>query len=233
MPIRKAADRSLVSGQEKPDMLDVDLETKAAPSQGRARTTFEKILTVTGELLGEVGFERLSTNMICKYAGITPPALYRYFPNKYAILHELGERLTAAQEEIVTNWVEEGGLEKEAFEETVQSFMTLMTRINEQNKSFVGGLWVIRVIRVTPRLKSVRVASRDYYAAPAFEKLRDVYPELPDERVRLITRLLTDIIYAAAELAIDEPEDESEIILHTSIMVASYYTKIQEFLGKS
>ena len=220
------------SGQERPDLRDVDLETKAAPSQDRARTTFEKILTVTGELLGEVGFERLSTNMICKHAGITPPALYRYFPNKYAILHELGERLTSAQEKIVTSWVEEGGLEKDSLEETVQSFMTLITRINEQNRAFVGGLWVIRVIRVTPRLKGVRVASRDNYAAPAFERLRDAYPELPEERVRLITRLLTDVIYAAAELAIDEPQDEAEIILHTSIMVASYYEKMQEFLGR-
>ena len=220
------------SGQERPDLRDVDLETKAAPSQDRARTTFEKILTVTGELLGEVGFERLSTNMICKHAGITPPALYRYFPNKYAILNELGARLTSAQEKVVTNWVEEGGLEKKSFEETVQSFMTLMTRVNAQNKAFVGGLWVIRIIRITPRLKSVRVASRDYYATPAFEKLRDVYPELPEERVRLITRLLTDVMYAASELALDEPQDEAEIIFNTSLMVASYYEKMQEFLGK-
>ncbi|MAN47017.1 MAG: TetR/AcrR family transcriptional regulator [Alphaproteobacteria bacterium] len=233
MPKKKASDINMISAKGRPEMRDVDLETKAAPSQDRARTTFEKILTVTGELLGEVGFERLSTNMICKHAGITPPALYRYFPNKYAILHELGERLTSAQEKIVTSWVEEGGLEKDTFEDTVQSFMTLMTRINEQNKAFVGGLWVIRIIRVTPRLKGVRVASRDYYAAPAFERLREAYPELPEERVRLITRLLTDVIYAAAELAIDEPEDEAAIIFDTSLMVASYYEKMREFLGKS
>ncbi|KCZ47437.1 hypothetical protein HY3_04495 [Hyphomonas pacifica] len=209
------------------------MEAKVAPSQDRARITFEKILTVTGELLGEVGFERLSTNLICKHAGITPPALYWYFPNKYAILHELGERLTSAQEKIVTNWVEEGGLEKDSFEETVQSFMTLMSRVNEQSKAFPGGLWVIRVIRVTPRLKGVRVASREHYAAPAFAKLQEAYPGLPEERIRLITRLVTDVIYAAAELAIDEPEDEMAIIFDTSVMIASYYEKLREFLRKT
>ena len=30
----------------------------------------------------EVGIERLSTNLVCERAGLTPPALYRYYPNK-------------------------------------------------------------------------------------------------------------------------------------------------------
>ena len=43
--------------------------------------------------VSDVGIERLSTNLVCERAGLTPPALYRYFPNKYALLSELGQRL--------------------------------------------------------------------------------------------------------------------------------------------
>ena len=68
-----------------------DLDTKTLPRQGRAQETFERILAITADLLSEVGIERLSTNLICERAGLTPPALYRYFPNKYAVLHALGE----------------------------------------------------------------------------------------------------------------------------------------------
>ncbi|WP_066213171.1 helix-turn-helix domain-containing protein [Blastomonas sp. CCH5-A3] len=73
--------------------------------QDRARATYEQIIQATGELLPEVGIERLSTNMIAERAGLTPPALYRYFPNKYAILSEMGRRLITAENETVEQWL--------------------------------------------------------------------------------------------------------------------------------
>ena len=69
------------------------LATKKQPAQQRATETFERILEVTAQTLADVGIERLSTNLVCERAGLTPPALYRYFPNKYALLSELGQRL--------------------------------------------------------------------------------------------------------------------------------------------
>ena len=66
------------------------LATKKQPAQQRATETFERILEVTAQTLADVGIERLSTNLVCERAGLTPPALYRYFPNKYALLSELG-----------------------------------------------------------------------------------------------------------------------------------------------
>ena len=44
------------------------------PRQGRAVATRERLLDVAGQLLGEVGVERISTNLICARAGMTPPA---------------------------------------------------------------------------------------------------------------------------------------------------------------
>ena len=52
------------------------------PPKGRGRVTYERLMKAAGELLGEEGFERLSTNAICARAGLTPPALYRYFRDK-------------------------------------------------------------------------------------------------------------------------------------------------------
>lgn len=55
------------------------------PDRGRSLATYEKLIKAAGELLGEVGFEKLTTNAICAKAGMTPPALYRYFHDKYEI----------------------------------------------------------------------------------------------------------------------------------------------------
>ncbi len=75
------------------------------PAQHRATETYEHILAVTAQLLGDVGVERLSTNLVCAHAGLTPPALYRYFPNKYALLSELGTRLMQRQNALVPKWI--------------------------------------------------------------------------------------------------------------------------------
>ena len=62
------------------------------PVQARAQRTYDALLDAAGHLLGEVGVERISSNMICERAGTTPPAFYRYFDDKYAIIAALAER---------------------------------------------------------------------------------------------------------------------------------------------
>ncbi|MBV8684596.1 MAG: TetR family transcriptional regulator, partial [Caulobacteraceae bacterium] len=50
------------------------LDAKSLPSRRRGKDTFESILATAGVLLAEVGFERLTTNLVCERAGLTPPA---------------------------------------------------------------------------------------------------------------------------------------------------------------
>lgn len=46
-----------------------DVAPKKAPTQSRAVETYERILATAAELLGEVGIERLSTNLVCRRLG--------------------------------------------------------------------------------------------------------------------------------------------------------------------
>src|ERR1700737_3300178 len=92
------------------DAAGIPLDTKLQPTQARGQDTYEIVLATAGEMLRDMGFEQLTTNAICERAGLTPPALYRYFPNKYAILKELGDRLMIAQDELVLEWIDRGGL---------------------------------------------------------------------------------------------------------------------------
>src|SRR3546814_2992087 len=57
--------------------------------------------------------DRISTNMICERAGVTPPALYYYFCDKYEVIAALGERLMDRQNHVLTSWLAQhapGGL---------------------------------------------------------------------------------------------------------------------------
>jgi AcrR family transcriptional regulator len=138
----------------------VKLGTKLTPSRPTGVSTFEYLLSTAGQLLGEVGFEGLSTNLICKRAGMTPPALYRYFPNKYAVLQELGRRLMRAQDYAVFAWMAEGGLNSSSLAAAVESNRRLQTEVNTITRRQPGGKWIMRAMRAVPLLHAVRIESR-------------------------------------------------------------------------
>lgn len=207
----------------------VPLGTKLKPSQSRARNTFETVLSTAGELLGEVGFERLSTNLVCERAGLTPPALYRYFPNKYAILSELAKRLMDAQDEIVLAWMEAGGLEAASMEEAVDKNRRLQEQVNQITRRMPGGVWIMRALRAIPLLRDIRIASRDSVAQHLSESLRTRFPMVPQAELFRAARLSTELMYAATEMVLEEPDqDEARINEEVCWMVALYYNRLAE-----
>ena len=200
------------------------LDTKSRPSRRRGKDTFEAILTTAGELLAEVGFERLTTNLVCQRAGLTPPALYRYFPNKYALLKELAHRLMDAQDKAVLAWIEAGGTQSSTLEESVAKNRDLQKQINAITRAFPGGDWILRALRALPVLQEVQTASRDSVAATLFEILKADNPGIDENRLRTATRLTTQMAYAATEMVLEEPDqDEDQINEEICWMVALYY----------
>ncbi|WP_184718454.1 TetR/AcrR family transcriptional regulator [Caulobacter sp.] len=205
------------------------LDTKSRPSRRRGKDTFEVILTTAGELLAEVGFERLTTNLVCQRAGLTPPALYRYFPNKYALLKELAHRLMDAQDKAVLAWIEAGGTQASTLEESVAKNRDLQKQINAITRAFPGGDWILRALRALPMLQEVQTTSRDSIAATLFEMLRTEHPGIDENRLRTATRLTTQMAYAATEMVLEEPDqDEDQINEEICWMVALYYDHLTQ-----
>lgn len=69
------------------------LELRRRPTQARALATFEMILDTTASLLETHGFDAVTTNLIAAESGVSVRAIYRYFPNKHAIVGELARRM--------------------------------------------------------------------------------------------------------------------------------------------
>jgi AcrR family transcriptional regulator len=202
----------------------VDTEVKLQPSQARAQDTFELVLEATGRLLEEVGFERLSTNMICQRAGLTPPALYRYFPNKYAVLRELGERLMRLQDDAFLAWIENGGLQSKNAEDAIARNTALQNQIIDITRRFPGNISIMRALRAIPVLRSVRLTSRDMVAKRLADAMAELYPEAPRARFDYMTRLTTELGYAATEMVLEEPDrDAEEITEEVSRLIVYYY----------
>jgi AcrR family transcriptional regulator len=76
-----------------PPKTEHPLAPRRAPSQARARATVDAILEATARLLITCGFEGVNTNVVAREAGVKPPAIYRYFPNKFALYAALAQKL--------------------------------------------------------------------------------------------------------------------------------------------
>lgn len=202
---------------------DIQLEAKLQPTQARAQDTYEVILATAGEMLSDMGFEQLTTNAICQRAGLTPPALYRYFPNKYAILKELGERLMAAQDDEVMVWLENGGLDGDTVEERAAKSMAINKRMVEITRNFPGGAAIGRALRAVPMLQRLRFESRDMVAERFLAAVRPRYPNTPEGRLRVAMRMVVELNYAATEMVVEEPDRDTDTLLQEVCLLFGLY----------
>ena len=101
------------------------LEPRRRPAAGRARKTVDRILDTTASLLDEVGFDALTTNLIAQRADVNVASLYKYFPNKYAVLTALAERMRDEQVELLAERLQPGSDWRSQLEALLDSFLDL------------------------------------------------------------------------------------------------------------
>jgi len=209
----------------------VELDRKRDPTQLRALETCERILDAAAHLLGEVGIERLSTNLICERAGLSPPALYRYYPNKYAVLAELGVRLMMSQNELLEKWATPATMKLPAakFEQRIrQLFLDTL----EMTRQATAGEWITRALRAVPSLAPVRLESHAHVTGLLVAAFEVAWPEVPESRVRLVSRLAVEVMYSAHELMFDDPSlDPDEVSVVMSHMVTTQVLQLRKERG--
>lgn len=176
----------------------VPREAKAEPKQARALQTREMLLDVAGTLLAEVGIERISTNLICRRGGVTPPALYRYFNDKFAVLEALGARLMERQNAVLVAWIETHlprGIEAAA-----AATETLLRETAQVTRSEPGGVWIERALHATPRLEHIRIASHRFVTDRLTEALAPLLPHVPRAAIWRRIRVAVELGYVTDEL---------------------------------
>lgn len=209
------------------------LEAKKQPAQQRATETYERILEVTAKTLADVGIERLSTNLVCERAGLTPPALYRYFPNKYALLAELGHRLMRKQNDLIPRWLTPEVLlgPQEGVERATEGLLLDTYRVTRETE---GGVWITRALRAVPALERVRLESHREVAEAQAAFFGLIFPGADTRELQLSGRVAVEMLYAAVELLFDDAHLDPKAVARVSAaMVSSYLGRIRPMaLGK-
>lgn len=185
------------------------LGLRALPLQSRASKTVDLILTSAAELLEKSGFEELTTNKICEHAGLTPPALYRYFPGKYAVVAELALRLVQKQNAAVFEAVENTG-PSEPGVATIAAMLEGQVRITRE---FMGGVAILRTLYATPHLAEVRLSSHALVTERLFERLAGMAADLSSDVLRQRLRLMVEVGNSVVEMIVENPDMNEEAIL--------------------
>ncbi|MBA3940032.1 MAG: TetR/AcrR family transcriptional regulator [Sphingopyxis sp.] len=184
---------------------------KRRPQQDRARQTQARLLDVAGELLAEVGIERISTNMIAARAGLSPPALYRYYDDKYAVLEALGRRLMARQNAVLDAWIARhgpGGIADMA--EHVGDLLAVNAAVTRAEP---GAVWILRALHATPRLVHVRLESHRQVTDRLADACAPHLPGLSRDRLWQRLRLAVEIGFAADEMLYEEDRVSAMAVL--------------------
>jgi AcrR family transcriptional regulator len=187
------------------------LAARLPPKQDRARHTQARLLDVAGELLAEVGIERISTNMIAARAGLTPPALYRYFGDKYAVIEALGRRLMERQNAVLERWIARHA--PAGIAGMADHIGDLLTENAAVTRAEPGAVWILRALHASPQLVHVRLESHRHVT----DRLADACaPYLPATDRQILwsrLRLAVELGFAADEMLYEEDRVSAETIL--------------------
>jgi AcrR family transcriptional regulator len=206
----------------------VDLLETNKPRQERAIRTYEAILSAAGELLVEVGLERISTNLIAERAGVTVPALYRYFPNKYSVLNALGTRLMKRQNEAFVQWHEHYVVGKPV-QAMFSNLYELLRATYDATNSMTGGLQIMYGMQALAPLQKARLDGH-WFVAQLFGQIwcdQFGVPYSPATEVR--ARFAVDLGYTAVRLALEDPQLDPD----TALMEGAHALRVYlEFTGR-
>lgn len=174
---------------------------RAAPIQDRAVQTRDRLLDIAGELLGEMGIERISTNMIAAHAGVSPAALYRYFKDKYAVLEALGRRFMDRQNAVLFTWLEENKHSLDALAAGTENLLRATTEVTDGEP---GGVWIERAMRAVPQLVHVRIESHREVTDAMLEVYAPLLPKVNKRALWRRLRMTVEFGYAIDEMLHEE-----------------------------
>jgi AcrR family transcriptional regulator len=136
------------------------------PLQARSRETVERMLAAAGELILEQGVDAATTTAIAARAGVGPSSLYRFFPDRDALLALLLEAEVEKIEGVVR--AAEDGFELRSAREYVNRMLEVFVDYHERRPLFVR-LWFGG--RVSPAVTAIAQAGNAALAERARERL--------------------------------------------------------------
>ena len=132
---------------------------RRVPQQERSKEAVEKICRATLEIIRKEGLRALNTNRIAHVAGVDVSSVYRFFPDKVAILHFIVERWLGDVRAVWDRFETEPELLELPWREYFPSLSReWQIRGTAEKYAALAGLW-----ESYPELRALDVQHREYF----------------------------------------------------------------------
>jgi AcrR family transcriptional regulator len=188
------------------------LRARSKPVQENGKRTMEHILTTAAGLLEKVGIDGFNTNVLAEAAGIRIRSVYRYFPNKLAIIAALARRMSDEWAE----WLEpyfQRFEDQSCVEDWREILRTLLRAWVQKASRQPGGVAVTQAMEAVPELREIDREVFDRICERFGRALVKRGVALPSVRVRAIARVFTLSAHGGTDLyfSLDSSREAQEM----------------------
>lgn len=202
-------------------------EKTTLPRQQRAKATYDRLVAAAGELLDEMGFEGASTNAIAERAGVTPPALYRYFEDKYALMRVFGQHVMEAQNALLAEVGEKLASDPE-YVLTSGILTRLLLETVAVTEEIPGGVPMMKCLRVVPGLRHIRTDSHHEMASALAAAAVTYRPELRESEIYRQSLFSIEIGYTAIEFVLEDRDRDRVATITDACQAIAAFNSVVE-----
>lgn len=194
-----------------------DLEQRREPVQLRAVRSRANILEVAAALLEDVGLDAFNTNLLAERANVRVRTIYRYFPNKFAVIAAVGEELMA-------KWADWNAAHLAAIGVPNSDWRTVLSRMIAEwfaNVSQESGGWaVLQALGAIPQLRALDRAAFEGIAKRWEDTLHRRAPHLGADAVPLSFAIVSTFYGFIDSYVRVPPEHRAHIARELETMIA-------------
>lgn len=188
------------------------------PVQKRSRETFDNICSAASEILIQDGLDALNTNAVADRAGVSITAVYAYFPDKFAILHELFQRSDDRWRSQVSPLL--AALpDNEDYITVMHEVIGASAKIRVEDPEYRA---VLAAIWAVPQLADLREASLERSAATLSAELRRRNPALTPRRAQRAGQAIVVSVAAVIDECVRDGRIDRTLLDQSSRMVELY-----------
>lgn len=195
------------------------LKLRRAPTQSRGQQTFDRILSITGRLLDDVGADAVTTNLIAQAADINVATLYQYFPNKRAILVRLYEAQSAQRKSAIESAFAGSLAQGKGWSDALNAAIDAVYALRRDEP---GSLRLAQAIRSDPALIEYDRRESNEISGWLATQLTDA-GALTGSQSRLVARCATEAVRSLLDLCqLDDTLDERLVLQEARRLAAAY-----------
>lgn len=202
-----------------------DAGMRKAPQQARSQQRVDAILAAAAEMIGEMGYEGITTSKLAKRAGISVGSFYQYFADKEAVFQALGDRYLLEMRRKIDAMFPPDAQYAPLEVLVGRSVDMLVIHAAEHNQlvELMESAWV------SPEMRAMTVAMNEEIERKIGEILTHRTPHLQDDERRIAAIVMMNLVKAVLPAIDGRGEPERSIIIEEFKRLGIFY--MQSVIG--